>query len=86
MVLTELLDLHSKVGWKGGSPLWRIISPLKNASIQHLQEMDGRQVMRSASGFLKGRRSKGRWEGGREFHILRILCYIEFILFVLISH
>ncbi|XP_058525343.1 probable methyltransferase TARBP1 isoform X1 [Ochotona princeps] len=43
MVLTELLDLHSKVGWKGGSPLWRIISPLKNASIQHLQEMDGSQ-------------------------------------------
>ncbi|XP_057591947.1 probable methyltransferase TARBP1 isoform X2 [Hippopotamus amphibius kiboko] len=40
MVLTELIDLHLKVGWKRGNPIWRVISPLKNASIRHLQEMD----------------------------------------------
>ncbi|XP_006868650.1 PREDICTED: probable methyltransferase TARBP1 [Chrysochloris asiatica] len=39
MVLTELINLHLKVGWKRGNPIWRVISPLKNASIRHLQEM-----------------------------------------------
>ncbi|XP_002717373.2 probable methyltransferase TARBP1 isoform X1 [Oryctolagus cuniculus] len=43
MVLTELMNLHSNVGWKGGNSIWRVISPLKNASIRHLQEMDGGQ-------------------------------------------
>ncbi|XP_070348540.1 probable methyltransferase TARBP1 isoform X1 [Equus asinus] len=56
MVLTELINLHVKVGWKRGNPIWRVISPLKNASIRHLQEMDsgqeptlGRQVQRVVS-------------------------------------
>ncbi|XP_063527080.1 probable methyltransferase TARBP1 isoform X4 [Pongo pygmaeus] len=43
MVLTELINLHLKVGWKRGNPIWRVISLLKNASIQHLQEMDSGQ-------------------------------------------
>ncbi|XP_072612049.1 probable methyltransferase TARBP1 isoform X4 [Vulpes vulpes] len=45
MVLTELINLHLKVGWKRGNPIWRVISPLKNASIQHLQELDSGQIM-----------------------------------------
>uniref|UniRef100_A0ABI7YQE0 tRNA/rRNA methyltransferase SpoU type domain-containing protein n=1 Tax=Felis catus TaxID=9685 RepID=A0ABI7YQE0_FELCA len=56
MVLTELINLHLKVGWKRGNPIWRVISPLKNASIRHLQEMDhgqeptlGTQVQRVIS-------------------------------------
>ncbi|XP_059755484.1 probable methyltransferase TARBP1 isoform X3 [Balaenoptera ricei] len=56
MVLTELINLHLKVGWKRGNPIWRVISPLKNASIRHLQEMDrgqeptlGRQIQRVVS-------------------------------------
>ncbi|KAK2488544.1 hypothetical protein MC885_018597, partial [Smutsia gigantea] len=56
MVLTELINLHLKIGWKRGNPIWRVISPLKNASIQHLQEMDsgqeptlGRQIQRVMS-------------------------------------
>ncbi|GAB5578353.1 probable methyltransferase TARBP1 isoform X6 [Prionailurus iriomotensis] len=56
MVLTELINLHLKVGWKRGNPIWRVISPLKNASIRHLQEMDhgqeptlGAQVQRVIS-------------------------------------
>ncbi|KAG5194573.1 hypothetical protein JEQ12_012849 [Ovis aries] len=56
MVLTELINLHLNVGWKRGNPIWRVISPLKNASIRHLQEMDhgqeptlGRQMQRAAS-------------------------------------
>ncbi|KAI5937470.1 putative methyltransferase TARBP1 [Manis javanica] len=43
MILTELINLHLKIGWKRGNPIWRVISPLKNASIQHLQEMDSGQ-------------------------------------------
>nr|XP_031537328.1 probable methyltransferase TARBP1 isoform X3 [Vicugna pacos] len=43
MVLTELINLHLKVGWKRGNPIWRVISPLKNASMLHLQEMDSGQ-------------------------------------------
>ncbi|XP_045392942.1 probable methyltransferase TARBP1 isoform X3 [Lemur catta] len=42
-VLTELINLHLKVGWKRGNPIWRVISLLKNASIQHLQEVDSGQ-------------------------------------------
>lgn len=49
MVLTELINLHLKVGWKRGNPIWRVISPLKNASIRHLQEMDRGQVILFAS-------------------------------------
>ncbi|KAG8516600.1 putative methyltransferase TARBP1, partial [Galemys pyrenaicus] len=55
-VLNELINLHLKVGWKRGNPIWRVISPLKNVSIQHLQEMDsgqeptlGRQIQRVVS-------------------------------------
>ncbi|XP_040480235.1 probable methyltransferase TARBP1 isoform X2 [Ursus maritimus] len=43
MVLTELINIHLKVGWKRGNPIWRVISPLQNASIRHLQEMDSGQ-------------------------------------------
>ncbi|XP_047557283.1 probable methyltransferase TARBP1 isoform X4 [Lutra lutra] len=43
MVLTELINIHLKVGWKRGNPIWRVISPLKNASIRHLQEIDSGQ-------------------------------------------
>ncbi|XP_021566297.1 probable methyltransferase TARBP1 isoform X2 [Carlito syrichta] len=43
MVLTELINLHLKVGWTRSNPIWRVISPLKNASIRHLQEMNGGQ-------------------------------------------
>ncbi|XP_074229237.1 putative methyltransferase TARBP1 isoform X3 [Camelus bactrianus] len=42
-VLTELINLHLKVGWKRGNPIWRVISPLKNASVRHLQEMNSGQ-------------------------------------------
>uniref|UniRef100_A0A4W2IAL4 tRNA (guanosine(18)-2'-O)-methyltransferase TARBP1 n=1 Tax=Bos indicus x Bos taurus TaxID=30522 RepID=A0A4W2IAL4_BOBOX len=56
MVLTELINLHLNVGWKRGNPIWKVISPLKNASIRHLQEMDrgqeptlGRQIQRAVS-------------------------------------
>ncbi|XP_065778363.1 probable methyltransferase TARBP1 isoform X2 [Muntiacus reevesi] len=56
MVLTELINLHLNVGWKRGNPIWRVISPLKNASVRHLQEMDhgqeptlGRQIQRAVS-------------------------------------
>ncbi|EPY78045.1 hypothetical protein CB1_001133001 [Camelus ferus] len=42
-VLTELINLHLKVGWKRGNPIWRVISPLKNASMRHLQEMNSGQ-------------------------------------------
>ncbi|XP_042636578.1 probable methyltransferase TARBP1 [Orycteropus afer afer] len=43
MVLTELINLHRKVGWKRGNAIWRVISPLKDASIRHLQEMSNGQ-------------------------------------------
>lgn len=52
MVLTELINLHVKVGWKRGNPIWRVISPLKNASIRHLQEMDSGQVILFDSRFV----------------------------------
>ncbi|XP_062938788.1 probable methyltransferase TARBP1 isoform X2 [Cynocephalus volans] len=44
-VLTELINLHVKVGWKSSNPIWRVVAPLKNASIRHLQEMDSRQEL-----------------------------------------
>ncbi|KAM6218336.1 LOW QUALITY PROTEIN: putative methyltransferase TARBP1 [Rhynchocyon petersi] len=56
MVLTELINLHLKVGWRRGSPLWRVISSLKNASVQCLQEVSvgnkcvsGGQIPRAVS-------------------------------------
>ncbi|XP_019507342.1 PREDICTED: probable methyltransferase TARBP1 [Hipposideros armiger] len=42
-VLAELTRLHLKVGWKSGNPIWRVLSPLKNTSIQHLQDADDGQ-------------------------------------------
>ncbi|KAM8814475.1 putative methyltransferase TARBP1 isoform 4-T4 [Rhynchonycteris naso] len=55
-VLTELIDLHLKLGWKTGNPLWRMISTLENASVQYLQDTDraqelmqGRQIQRVVS-------------------------------------
>ncbi|XP_066238390.1 probable methyltransferase TARBP1 isoform X5 [Saccopteryx leptura] len=55
-VLTELTDLHLKVGWKRGNPLWRVVSALENASVQYLQDTDraqeltqGRQIQRVVS-------------------------------------
>nr|XP_003473550.1 probable methyltransferase TARBP1 isoform X2 [Cavia porcellus] len=38
-VLTELTNLHLKAGRKRGNSICRVLSPLKNASMQHLQEM-----------------------------------------------
>ncbi|XP_055969559.1 probable methyltransferase TARBP1 isoform X2 [Sorex fumeus] len=56
MVLTELINLHLKIGWKSDNPIWRVISPLRNVSIQNLQETDdeqeptlGRQIQRVIS-------------------------------------
>uniref|UniRef100_A0A8D2A6V5 tRNA (guanosine(18)-2'-O)-methyltransferase TARBP1 n=1 Tax=Sus scrofa TaxID=9823 RepID=A0A8D2A6V5_PIG len=56
MVLTELINLHLKTGWKRGNPIWRVISPLINASIRHLQETGsgqeptlGTQIQRAVS-------------------------------------
>ncbi|XP_037677171.1 probable methyltransferase TARBP1 isoform X6 [Choloepus didactylus] len=56
MILTEFINLHLKFGWKRGNPIWRVISPLKNASIRHLQDMGsgqeptlGRQIQRVVS-------------------------------------
>ncbi|VTJ75803.1 Hypothetical predicted protein [Marmota monax] len=43
MVLTELIHLQLKLGWKAGAPICRVISPLKNACIRHLQETDSGQ-------------------------------------------
>ncbi|XP_016055329.1 PREDICTED: probable methyltransferase TARBP1 isoform X3 [Miniopterus natalensis] len=53
-VFAELTDLHVKAGWKRGNPIWRVVSPLRNASIKHLQDTDsgqalGRQVQRVVS-------------------------------------
>jgi hypothetical protein len=45
MVFTELTNLHVKMGWKRGNPICRVISPLQNTSIQHLQESDNGQVI-----------------------------------------
>ncbi|KAM9613518.1 putative methyltransferase TARBP1 isoform 1-T1 [Trichechus inunguis] len=56
MVLTELINVNLKIGWKRGNPIWRVISPLKNASIRHLQETStgqepalGRQIQKVVS-------------------------------------
>uniref|UniRef100_A0A8C0WPD4 TARBP1 domain-containing protein n=1 Tax=Castor canadensis TaxID=51338 RepID=A0A8C0WPD4_CASCN len=45
MVFTELTNLHVKMGWKRGNPICRVISPLQNTSIQHLQESDNGQEL-----------------------------------------
>uniref|UniRef100_A0A8D2JJ93 tRNA (guanosine(18)-2'-O)-methyltransferase TARBP1 n=1 Tax=Sciurus vulgaris TaxID=55149 RepID=A0A8D2JJ93_SCIVU len=56
LVLTELIHLQLKQGWKTGAPVYRVVSLLKNASIRHLQETDSgqeptlaRQIQRVAS-------------------------------------
>ncbi|XP_069854217.1 probable methyltransferase TARBP1 isoform X1 [Dipodomys merriami] len=55
-VFAQLATLHVKVGWKRGNPICRIVPPLENACIRHLQEMDGgqepmlaRQIQRAVS-------------------------------------
>ncbi|MEJ1284303.1 TAR RNA binding protein 1 [Cricetulus griseus] len=55
-VLAELTSLQVKQGWKAGNPISRVISPLKNACIHHLQEAEdgeeptlGHQVQRAVS-------------------------------------
>ncbi|KFO34242.1 Putative methyltransferase TARBP1 [Fukomys damarensis] len=40
MLLTVLTNLHLKAGWKRGNSIFRILSPLKNASMRHLQEVE----------------------------------------------
>nr|XP_048306200.1 probable methyltransferase TARBP1 [Myodes glareolus] len=42
-VLAELTSLQVKLGWKAGNPISRIISPLKNACIHHLQGAEDEQ-------------------------------------------
>ncbi|XP_063134936.1 probable methyltransferase TARBP1 isoform X2 [Rattus norvegicus] len=42
-VLAELVSLQVKLGWKAGNPVSRVISPLRNACVHHLQEAEGRQ-------------------------------------------
>ncbi|XP_013360164.1 PREDICTED: probable methyltransferase TARBP1 isoform X2 [Chinchilla lanigera] len=42
-LLTELTNLHLKVGWKRGNSICRVLPPLKNASMRHLQEMESGQ-------------------------------------------
>lgn len=41
--LAELVSLQVKQGWKAGNPIGRVIAPLKNACVRHLQEAEGRQ-------------------------------------------
>ncbi|XP_052583489.1 probable methyltransferase TARBP1 isoform X4 [Peromyscus californicus insignis] len=55
-VLAELTSLQVKLGWKAGNPIRRVLSPLKNACIHHLQEAEdgkeptlGHQVQRVVS-------------------------------------
>ncbi|XP_048193359.1 LOW QUALITY PROTEIN: probable methyltransferase TARBP1 [Perognathus longimembris pacificus] len=55
-VLTQLASLHTKAGWRRGNPVCRIIPPLRNACVRHLQETgDGqeptlaRQIQRAVS-------------------------------------
>uniref|UniRef100_A0A8C6W604 TAR RNA binding protein 1 n=1 Tax=Nannospalax galili TaxID=1026970 RepID=A0A8C6W604_NANGA len=43
-VLAELTSLQVKLGWKAGNPVSRIISPLKNSCIRHLQEAESGQL------------------------------------------
>ncbi|XP_024894839.1 probable methyltransferase TARBP1 [Pteropus alecto] len=42
-VFTELTRLHGEGAWEGVTGLWRILRPLRNASIRHLQDTDGGQ-------------------------------------------
>lgn len=44
-VLAELVSLQVKLGWKAGNPVSRVISPLRNACVRHLQEAEGRQCL-----------------------------------------
>ncbi|XP_008825121.1 probable methyltransferase TARBP1, partial [Nannospalax galili] len=44
-VLAELTSLQVKLGWKAGNPVSRIISPLKNSCIRHLQEAESGQEL-----------------------------------------
>ncbi|XP_051024530.1 probable methyltransferase TARBP1 [Acomys russatus] len=55
-VLAELTRLQVKLGWKSDNPISRVISPLKNACVHHLQEAEdgqeptlGHQVQRVVS-------------------------------------
>uniref|UniRef100_A0A8C5KY37 tRNA (guanosine(18)-2'-O)-methyltransferase TARBP1 n=1 Tax=Jaculus jaculus TaxID=51337 RepID=A0A8C5KY37_JACJA len=55
-VLTELVGIPGKLGWRAGNPVGRVISPLQNACIHHLLEADsgqeptlGRQIQRAVS-------------------------------------
>lgn len=44
-MLSELMSLQVKLGWKAGNPISRVLSPLKNACVRHLQEAEDRQVI-----------------------------------------
>nr|XP_045006308.1 probable methyltransferase TARBP1 [Jaculus jaculus] len=55
-VLTELVGIPGKLGWRAGNPVGRVISPLQSACIHHLLEADsgqeptlGRQIQRAVS-------------------------------------
>uniref|UniRef100_A0A4X2K5C4 tRNA (guanosine(18)-2'-O)-methyltransferase TARBP1 n=1 Tax=Vombatus ursinus TaxID=29139 RepID=A0A4X2K5C4_VOMUR len=55
-MLSELVNLHGKVGWKNSDSIWRFISLLKNASILHLQDISsekepklGKQIQKVVS-------------------------------------
>ncbi|XP_053461750.1 probable methyltransferase TARBP1 isoform X2 [Nycticebus coucang] len=52
-VLTELINTHLKAGWKRDNPIWRAVSLLKDASIQHLQEMESGQELTLGSQIQK---------------------------------
>ncbi|XP_043856325.1 probable methyltransferase TARBP1 isoform X2 [Dromiciops gliroides] len=45
-MLSELVNLHGKIGWKNSNSIWRFLSLLKNASILHLQDMSGEKEPR----------------------------------------
>lgn len=40
----ELTRLHADGAWGCGAGLWRVLRSLRNASIRHLQDVDGGQV------------------------------------------
>uniref|UniRef100_A0A8C8SF42 tRNA (guanosine(18)-2'-O)-methyltransferase TARBP1 n=1 Tax=Pelusios castaneus TaxID=367368 RepID=A0A8C8SF42_9SAUR len=48
-LLSELMNLCSKVGWKKGPPIGSFISSLITASIQNLQEMGNEQIQKVVS-------------------------------------
>ncbi|KAM4828745.1 putative methyltransferase TARBP1 isoform 2-T2 [Thomomys bottae] len=56
LVFSQLASLHAKAGWKRGNPVCRLIPPLKNACIRHLQQTAegqeptlARQIQRAVS-------------------------------------